>query len=84
MKKINMYEVDDDVYVQAKVIGMTIDDGEIKYKLRNTVTGKNYDHLFKADQLTMVFYPDRDENQEVKTNVKNTPPITEKHPERRK
>ena len=74
MKKIDMYEVDDDVYVQAKVIGMTIDDGEIKYKLRNTVTGKNYDHLFKADQLTIL--EETPKPKYVTNNVK--PPLKDK------
>lgn len=75
MKKIDMYEIDDEVYVAAKVIGMTIDDGQIKYRLKNSITGKNYDHLFKADQLTMIFYPDRNEKPVPKPLVNNTRPL---------
>lgn len=51
MKKIEMFEMDEEVLVSAKVVGIVIDDGEIKYKLKNTINGRIYDHLFKADQL---------------------------------
>lgn len=51
MKKVDMYEIEEEVLVKAKVIGMVIDDGQIKYKLKNTINGRDYDHLFKADQL---------------------------------
>ena len=51
MKKVDMFEIEEEVLVKAKVMGMVIDDGQIKYKLKNTITGRDYDHLFKADQL---------------------------------
>ena len=51
MKKVDMFEIEEEVLVKAKVTGMVIDDGQIKYKLKNTITGRDYDHLFKADQL---------------------------------
>lgn len=51
MKAINLFEVGEEVYVKAVVTGMTIDQGEIKYHLKNDVTGRNYDHLFRGDQL---------------------------------
>ena len=54
MKKIEMFEMDEEVLVSAKVVGIVIDDGEIKYKLKNTVNGRLYDHLFKTDQLVPI------------------------------
>ena len=51
MKKVDMFEIEEEVLVRAKVMGMVIDDGQIKYKLKNTITGRDYDHLFKSDQL---------------------------------
>ena len=51
MKKVDMFEIEEEVLVKAKVMGMVIDDGQIKYKLKNTITGRDYDHLFKSDQL---------------------------------
>lgn len=67
MKTINLFEVGEEVYVKAIVTGMTIDQGEIKYHLKNDITGHNYDHLFAGDQLTPV----------PKKDVKNTDPIVE-------
>lgn len=66
MKTINLFEVGEEVYVKAIVTGMTIDQGEIKYHLKNDITGRNYDHLFAGDQLTPI-----------RASVKNTDPIVE-------
>ncbi len=54
MKAINLYEVGDEVMVKAVVTGVTIDQGEIKYQIKNEITGRNYEHLFVDNQLLPV------------------------------
>ena len=51
MRSINLYEVGDEVMVKAVVTGVTIEQGEIKYQIKNEITGRNYEHLFVASQL---------------------------------
>ena len=51
MRAISLYEVGDKVMVKAEVTGVTIDQGEIKYQIKNEITGRNYDHLFVNEQL---------------------------------
>ena len=51
MREVNLYEVGDQVMVKAVVTGVTIDQGEIKYQIKNEITGRNYDHLFVNNQL---------------------------------
>lgn len=51
MKTVDLYEVGEEVYVKATIMGITIDRGEIKYHLKNEITGRNYDHVFSSDQL---------------------------------
>ena len=51
MREIKLYDVGDEVMVKAVVTGVTIDQGEIKYQIKNEITGRNYEHLFLADQL---------------------------------
>lgn len=51
MKTVDLYEVGEKVLVEATIMGITIDHGEIKYHLKNETTGRNYDHVFSEDQL---------------------------------
>ena len=51
MKVVNLYEVGDEVMVKAVVTAVTIEQGEIKYQIKNEITGRNYEHLFVNDQL---------------------------------
>lgn len=51
MRAINLYEVGDQVMVKAVVTGVTIEQGEIRYQIKNEITGRNYEHLFVNDQL---------------------------------
>lgn len=51
MREINLYETGDQVMVKAVVTGVTIEQGEIKYQIKNEITGRNYEHLFVSDQL---------------------------------
>ena len=51
MRSINLYEVGDEVMVKAVITAVTIEQGEIKYQLKNEITGRNYEHLFVASQL---------------------------------
>lgn len=37
--------------VKAVVTGVTIEQGEIKYQIKNEITGRNYEHLFVNSQL---------------------------------
>ena len=60
MRAISLYEVGDEVMVKAVVTGVTIEQGEIKYQIKNEITGRNYDHLFVNEQL----YPVNDGEEE--------------------
>jgi hypothetical protein len=51
MMEISLYEVGDEVFVKAVVTAVTIDQGEIKYQIKNEITGRNYEHLFVNEQL---------------------------------
>jgi len=51
MKTVKLYEIGEEVYVKAVITGVTIDQGEIKYQIKNDITGRNYDHLFTEEQL---------------------------------
>lgn len=51
MKVVNLYETGDEVMVKAVVTAVTIEQGEIKYQIKNEITGRNYEHLFVNDQL---------------------------------
>lgn len=51
MRAIDLYEVGDEVMVKAVVTGVTIEQGEIKYQIKNEITGRNYEHLFVNNQL---------------------------------
>lgn len=51
MREIKLYEVGDEVMVKAVVTGVTIEQGEIKYQIKNEITGRNYEHLFVNNQL---------------------------------
>lgn len=51
MREVKLYEVGDEVMVKAVVTAVTIDQNEIKYQIKNEITGRNYEHLFVNDQL---------------------------------
>lgn len=51
MREVNLYEIGDTVLVKAVVTGVTIEQGEIKYQIKNEITGRNYEHLFVDEQL---------------------------------
>lgn len=51
MREVKLYEIGDEVMVKAVVTAVTIEQGEIKYQIKNEITGRNYDHLFVNDQL---------------------------------
>lgn len=71
MKTIKLYEVGEEVLVKAKITGVVIKEGEIRYALKNTITGKDYDYLFKDEDI--VYKPEPTPKKIVKT----TTPITE-------
>lgn len=51
MREVKLYEIGDEVMVKAVVTAVTIEQGEIKYQIKNEITGRNYDHLFVNEQL---------------------------------
>lgn len=51
MKTVRLYELNEEVMVIAQVVGIVVADGEIKYKLKNPLTGREYGYLFTEDQL---------------------------------
>ena len=52
MKRIEMYELGETVLIEAKIAGLVVENGEIKYKLKNPLTGKDYEgYLYSGDQL---------------------------------
>ena len=51
MREIKLYETGDEVMVKAIITGVTIEQGEIKYQIKNEITGRNYEHLFVNEQL---------------------------------
>ena len=51
MKTVKLYEMNEEVMVVAQIVGVVVEDGEIKYKLKNPLTGREYGYLFTEDQL---------------------------------
>ena len=51
MRKVDLYEMGEEVYVKAKIVGIVVEDGDIKYRLKNDITGKEYGYAFTSDQL---------------------------------
>ena len=57
MREVTLYEIGDEVMVKAVITAVVIEQGEIKYQIKNEITGRNYDHLFVAGQL----FPSKEE-----------------------
>lgn len=51
MKTVKLYETGDEVLIKAEIVGIIFDKNEIKYKLKNPLTGHEYGFLFTEDQL---------------------------------
>ena len=51
MKMIKVFEVNEEVYVRATVRRLVVDDGTIKYELRNKATGIDEKYLYTEDQI---------------------------------
>lgn len=51
MKTVKLYEEGEEVMVVAQITGIVVENGEIKYKLKNPLTGREYGYLFTEDQL---------------------------------
>ena len=62
MKKVDMYEVGDEVYIRAKVTDIIVENNELKYRIKSEHSNNDLDHLYTGSQLTMIFYPDRHED----------------------
>ena len=62
MKKIDMYELGEEVLIKVKVESILIDrDGEIKYQLQDE-HGKIFDHMFNSKNMIPISKPDLDLN----------------------
>ena len=51
MKTVNLFEIDEDVMIKVKVANVEIKKGEPWYTLKDPVTGKCFEYMFKAEQL---------------------------------
>lgn len=51
MKTINVFETNEEVYIKATVRGVSVDNGVIKYSLRNNVTGLDEKYLYEESQI---------------------------------
>lgn len=54
MKTINLFEMDESVMIKVKVANVEIKKGEPWYTLKDPVTGKCFEYMFKAEQLMPV------------------------------
>lgn len=51
MKTIDMYEIGEEVYIKAKVTDIVVENGEIKYKIKDEHSNNDLNHLFTDKQL---------------------------------
>ena len=51
MKTVEMYELDEEVIIKAKVTQIEVEDGEIKYHLKTEYANNDIGHLFSADEI---------------------------------
>ena len=51
MRTVNLYEVGEEVMVKAKITDLVVEDGEVKYRIKNVLTGKDYGYLFKSEDI---------------------------------
>lgn len=51
MKTVKLFEMKEEVMVKAIITDIKVEKGEIKYQLRDVVTGRDYGYLFTGDQL---------------------------------
>lgn len=54
MRTVKMYETNDEVYIRATVRSVVVDNGEIKYELRNKATGIDDKFLYTEDHIVPV------------------------------
>ena len=67
MRTVKMYEPNDEVYIRATVRSVVVDNGTIKYELRNKATGIDDKFLYEEEHIVPV------EKTVVKTPVTKTP-----------
>lgn len=51
MKTVDMYEIDEQVYIKAKITNIEVVNGEIKYKLKTDFANNDISHLFSANEI---------------------------------
>jgi len=51
MKTISVYETNEEVLIKATVRAVVVDNGTIKYQLRNNATGIDEKYLYTEEQI---------------------------------
>lgn len=51
MKTVDMYEIDEQVYIKAKITNIEVINGEIKYKLKTDFANNDISHLFANNEI---------------------------------
>ncbi len=54
MQTVDIYDVDEEVLIKAKVAEVLFDKGKVIYKLKDVVTGKRLDYDFTAKDIRPV------------------------------
>lgn len=55
MKRVDMFEIGEDVLIKAKVTDIIVDNGELKYKIKAEHSNNDLDHKFTEHQIIPVF-----------------------------
>ena len=51
MKNVDMYEIDEQVYIKAKITDIEVENGELKYRLKTDFVNNDIGHLFTSDEI---------------------------------
>ena len=51
MKTVDMYEIDEQVYIKAKITNIEVVNGELKYKLKTDFANNDISHLFATNEI---------------------------------
>ena len=55
MKKVDMFELGEDVLIKAKITDIIVENGELKYKIKTEHSNNDLDHKFTEHQIIPVF-----------------------------
>ena len=54
MKTIDMYEINEEVFIKAKIQDIIVENGELKYKLTIEDSTNPLDHKYSYSQITPI------------------------------